>query len=114
MKTLVFQLTYQDVGTPNQPQKSIDELNELLDLESQKNIDLHVQKARKRRHQVKIGYKEYKLSDFDTFKEEILEELKNVKYKDLGDMVYRLQLTYDEVINILDLKYIPTKKQVTP
>ena len=25
-------------------------------------------------------------------------------------MVFRLQLTYDEIINILDLKYIPTKR----
>ena len=26
-------------------------------------------------------------------------------------MVYRFQLTYDENINILDLKYIPTKRR---
>ena len=32
------------------------------------------------------------------------------KYRHLEDMVYRLQLTYDEIIDILDLKYIPTKK----
>ena len=35
---------------------------------------------------------------------EILEELKNVKYKDLDDLVYRMQLTYDEIIDVLDLK----------
>ena len=28
----------------------------------------------------------------------------------LEDLVYRVQLTYDEIINILDLKYIPTKR----
>ena len=44
------------------------------------------------------------------FKDEILEELKNVKYNDLEDLVYRFQLTYDEFMNILDLKYIPTKR----
>ena len=43
-------------------------------------------------------------------KNEILEELKNVEYNDLEDLVYRMQLTYDEVIDILDLKYIPTKR----
>ena len=32
------------------------------------------------------------------------------KYRHLDDMVYRLQLTYDEIIDILDLKYIPTKR----
>ena len=48
--------------------------------------------------------------NFFTFKEEILEGLKNVKYNDLEDMVYRLQLTYDKIINILDFKYVPTKR----
>ena len=43
-------------------------------------------------------------------KNEILEELKNVKYIDVEDLVYRMQLTYDEIIVILDLKYIPTKR----
>ena len=46
----------------------------------------------------------------DTQKNEILEELRNVKYNDLEDLVYRMQLTYDEIIDILDLKYIPTKR----
>ena len=32
------------------------------------------------------------------------------KYRHLEDMVYRLQLTYDEIIDILDLKYIPTER----
>ena len=36
--------------------------------------------------------------------------MKNVKYKDLEDLVYRMQLTYDEIMDILDLKYIPTKR----
>ena len=44
------------------------------------------------------------------FKDEILEDLKNAKFNDLEDMVYRFQLTYDEIIDILDLKYIPTKR----
>ena len=43
-------------------------------------------------------------------KNEILEKLKNAKYNDLEDLVYRMQVTYDEVIDILDLKYIPTER----
>ena len=35
-----------------------------------------------------------------------IKELKRVKYGDLEDMVYRLQLTFDEIIDILDVKYI--------
>ena len=33
-----------------------------------------------------------------------------VKYNDLEDSVYRMQLTNDEIIDVLDLKYIPTKR----
>ena len=44
------------------------------------------------------------------FKDEILEELKNAKYNDLEDLVYRFQLTYNEIIGILDFKYIPIKR----
>ena len=52
----------------------------------------------------------YKLSDFDTQKKEILEEVKSVKYNDLEDLVHRFQLTYAEFRDILDSKYNPTKK----
>ena len=63
---------------------------------------------------MKIGDNEYKLLDFDIKKNEILEKLKNVKYNFFEDLVYRFQLTYDEFIDILDLKYIHTKKRVFP
>ena len=55
---------------------------------------------------------DYLLSSLDIFKNEILEELKIAKYNDLEDLVFRFQLTYNEIIDILDLKYIPTQKQV--
>ena len=32
------------------------------------------------------------------------------KYRNLDDMVCRLQLNYDEILDILDLKYIPQKR----
>ena len=87
--------------------KIIDELNRLIKL---KTLDLHLNEVRKRGNIIKIGDKEYKLSDFDNQKYEILEELKNIKYNDLTDLVYRMQLTYDEIIDVLDLNYIPTKR----
>ena len=71
---------------------------------------MHVKEVQKRGHKIKIGDSEYKLSDFDTQKIEILEELKKAKYNDLKDLVYRMRLSYDEIIDILDLKYIPTKR----
>ena len=74
------------------------------------SIELHVKEVRKRGHQIVIGDKEHKLTDFDTYKEEILEELNKAKYNDLEDLVYRFQPTYDEIIDILDLKYIAAKR----
>ena len=69
-----------------------------------------MEEVRKRGNKIKIEDNEYKLSDFDTQKNEILEEIKNVKYNDLEDLVYRMRLSYDEVMDKLDLKYIPTKR----
>ena len=88
-------------------EKFIDEVNRLLELRS---LELHVIEVRKRGNKIKIGDIEYKLSDFDNQRNEIIEELKKAKYKDLRDLVYRMQLIYDEIIDVLDLKYIPTKR----
>ena len=88
--------------------KTINELNRLLNL---KTLDLHVNEVRKRGSIIKIGDKEYKLSDFDNQKYQILKELKNAKYNDLKYLVYRMQLTYDDIIDLLDIKYISTKRR---
>ena len=88
-------------------QKTIDELNNLLELRSQNGIELHVEQVRKKGL---ILINDYSLSSLGMFKDEILEELKNVKYNDLEDLVYRFKLTYNEIMDILDLKYIPTKR----
>ena len=88
-------------------EKTIDNLNKLLEL---KSLELHVEEVKKRGNKIKIADKEYKLSDFDNQKYEILQELKNVKYNDLEDLVYRMRLSYDEIMNKLDLKYVPTKR----
>ena len=88
-------------------EETIDKLNKLIEL---KSLELHIAEVRKRGDKIKIADYEYKLSDFDTQKNEIIEELKNDKYNDLEDLVYRMRLSYDEIMDILDLKYIPTKR----
>ena len=88
-------------------EKTIDNLNKLLEL---KSLELHVEEVKKRGNKIKIANKEYKLSDFGNQKNEINEELKNAEYNDLEDLVYRMRLSYDEIMDILDLKYIPTKR----
>ena len=88
-------------------EKVINDLKELYEL---KSLELHVEAVRKRGNIIKIADKEYKLSDLDNQKNEILEELRNVKYNDLRDLIYRMQLTFNESIDILDLEYVPTKR----
>ena len=88
-------------------EKTINDLNKLLEL---KSLELHVKEVKKRGNKIKIGDNEYKLSDFDNQKHEILRELKNAKYNDLEDLVYRMRLSYYEIMDILDWKYIPSKR----
>ena len=88
-------------------EKTINELNKLLELRSQNGIELHVEQVRKKGL---ILINDYSLSSLGMFKDEILEDLKNAKFNDLEDLVYRFQLTYDEIMDILDLNYIPTKR----
>ena len=88
-------------------EKTIDNLNKLLEL---KSLELHVEEVKKRGNKIKIGDVEYQLSDFDNQKYEIIEEIKNAKYNDLEELVYRLRLSYDEIMDILDLNHIPTKR----
>ena len=112
----VFNITYENssfsIIIPGRYQnksdeKTINDLNKLLEL---KSLELHVDEVKKRGNKRKIGDNEYKLSEFDDQKNEIIKELKNAKYNDLEDLVYRMRLSYDEILDILDWKYIPTKR----
>ena len=55
---------------------------------------------------IEIENRGYNLAGFDLFTREFPSELKRVKYRDLEDMVHRLQLTYAENIDILNVKKI--------
>ena len=54
-------------------ERTIDDLNKLLEF---KSLELHVKKVRKRCDKIKTEDNEYNLSDFDSQKHEIIEELK--------------------------------------
>ena len=105
MKTIVFQIQHQVIGTSS-AEKIFHELNKLLELRSENDIDLNVEKSEK----VLVSWKDFFLTGLDILKKEILGELENAEYNDLEDMVYIMQLTYNEIIDILDLKYISSKK----
>ena len=99
----IFSISTPDHWNSEDSEELINELNKLLELRSQNGIELHVEQVRKKGL---ILLSDYSLSSLGTFKNEIVEELKNAKYNDLEDLVYRFQLTYDEIIDILDLKKI--------
>ena len=88
-------------------EKTINEVNRLLELRSENGIELHVEQVSKTGS---ILINDYSLSSLGMFKDEVLEELKNAKYTDIEDLVYRFQLTYNEIIDVLDLKYISAKR----
>ena len=102
-----FSITIPGHWQNNFEEEIVDRMNEALEVRS---LESHVAAVRYRGKKIKIRDNEYKLSDFDTQKDEILKELKNVRYGNVEDSVHRMQLTYDEIIDILDLKYIDTKK----
>ena len=89
-------------------EKIISDIKKLLEL---KYLELHIEEVRKRGKKIKIGDDEYILSDFDTQKNEILEGLRNDKHNALKDLVYRMRLSYDEIIDILDVKYFPRTRR---
>ena len=72
-----------------------------MKLRSEKDIELYVKEVRKIRENDYL-----RLSDLDTRKDSTINELKRVKYRDLENMLYGLQLTYDEIIDILGGKNI--------
>ena len=90
----------------------IDKLNNLLELKSDNDIGLHVEEVRKRSHLIKIGDKESKLSTLILLKKKYSKELTSNNYDNLEDLVYRMQLTFDEIMDVLDTKYFPAQRTV--
>ena len=82
----------------------INKLNKSLELRSQNDIGLYIQKLRKKGNQLKYRGDEYKLSDLETHKTEIVKELKNLDFNGFEDMVYRMLLTYNEIVDIMDVQ----------
>ena len=103
-----FSITTPSHWESESAEKTTDELKKLLELKSRNVIELDVEQVRKKGVSSKNNYS---LSSLGTFKSEILEEMKCSEYKDLEDLVYRFQLTYDEIKDILDQKYIVGSKK---
>ena len=101
-----FSVSILNYWTPENGEEHINGLNNLLGPRSENDIELHVKEVQKGGTRIELGNSGFNLAGFDHFKSEILSELKRVKYKDLEDKVYRLELTYDEIVDMLDVNYI--------
>ena len=80
-------------------------LKKLLEVGSQNDIELRGKNFEKRGTRIEIGNSGYNLAGFNQHKIETLVELGRLKYKDLYNMVYRKELTYDDFLDVLDAKY---------
>ena len=67
---------------------------------------MHVREVEKRGLRIETNNNGHNLAGFDHFKCGIIAELKRVNYKDLEDMVHGMQITYNEIVDILEVKYI--------
>ena len=101
-----FSISKPSYWIPEGGEELITKLNELLELRSENDIELHVKEVEKRGTRIEIENSGYNLAGCDHFKNEKFAGLKKVKYKDLEGMVYRMELTYDEIVDILDVKNI--------
>ena len=107
----VFNITDENksfsIGTPGYwrnpnflPDGNIDRLKEILEIRSQIDIELHVEQVEERSTPIEIENSGYKSARFDHFKNEMPAE-----FHDLKVLVYRMELTYDELMDVLDIKY---------
>ena len=77
---------------------------------SQEVIELHVQEVRKRCLLKKRKSEKTSLSDFHTLKEEFFAEIKVANDHDFEDLFYRMQLTYNGVMEVFYIKCFPSKR----
>ena len=101
-----FSILAPDHWNSEDGEEPINKLIELLELRSENDIKLHVKEVRRRGSSIEVENSGYNLAGFDHFKSEIVQGFKKVKYKDLDDMVFKMQLTYNEIVDILDVKYL--------
>ena len=88
----------------------IDKLRNLPNLRSQNNIELHAEDVRKRGKQTKL---EIRNANFQTliFLKKLFEGLNGANNHELEDLVYRMELTYDEIMDVLDIKQFSSERK---
>ena len=106
MKSNSFSITTPSHWIPEGSGEIVDKLFELLELTSQKDIEISVKEVEKRGTRIRKETSGYNLAGFDDIKSETPAELKTVKYKDLEDLVQGIELNYEESLDIKDVNHI--------
>ena len=98
----------------------VDKLIKLLKLRSENDFELHIKDFEKNGSVLEMlgpnpnnpknkillfGAQIGSLNDLDTRKNEIFSDLKKIKCHDPEDMVYIMELSYDEAVDVLDVKF---------
>ena len=104
-KNTSFSISSPSYWIPVGGEELINKLKKLLELRSQKDNELHGEEFEKRDTRIDNGNRGSKLLGFDHYKTETFVELGRLKYKDLESMVYRKELTYDDFLDVLYVKY---------
>ena len=104
-KNSSFSVSSPSYWIPVGGEELIIKLKKLLELRPQNDIVLHDEEFEKRGTRIENGNSSYKVAGFDLHKSETLVELGRLKIKDLDNMDYRKELTYDDFLDVLDVKY---------
>ena len=99
-----FSINTQDRWTSEDDEETIDKLIKLLALRSQNDVEHHGKEVEKSGTRFEIENQMFSLAGFDHFNSEIFSEIRRVRYKRIQELIYIMELTFDEIVDILDMK----------
>ena len=103
-KNTRFSISSPNYWIPVGGEELLNKLKKVLEVRSQNDIVLHGKIFEKRGTRIEIGNSGYNLAGFDHYKSETLVELGRLIFRDLYNTVYIRELTYDDFLDVLDVK----------
>ena len=103
-KNTIFSISSPSYWIPVGGEELLNKLRKVLEVRSQNDIVLHGKDFEKRGTRIEIGNSGYNLAGFDHYKSETLVELGRLIFKDLYNTVYIKELTYDDFLDVSDVK----------
>ena len=84
----------------------VENLNEILEFTKEKAIDLQVKEVEKSGRLKETSFTEKPSAAFDSFKMKIFGKSKRIKCNEIEDIISRISVTYNKIIDIVVVKYI--------